>query len=127
MSHDYLCRFESSEEATKFAISSSGKTLKEVACALWPEKSAAAAHTALTAALNDNRPERLTADQHVLIANYCDQYHWLAYVACRTGHDAPRKTTREVQLAAVAQQIKAQARDLRALLSSLESMGLTDA
>ena len=127
MSHDETCRFESSEAATKHAIHASGKNLKDVAAALWPDKTPNAAHTLLANALNDNRVERLTADQHIFVANHVQQYHWLAYAACRTGHDTPRKLAPEVQLAEMQQQIKAQMRGMRGLLSSLEAMGISDA
>ena len=87
--------FESSEEATKHAIQVSGKPIKSVAAALWPDKSPTRAYTDLANALNENRSERLTADQHVFIANHCGQYDWLYFVADQCSHSRPHAIAKE--------------------------------
>lgn len=87
--------FESSEEATKHAIQASGKNLKTVASALWPDKSPTRAHTDLANALNESRPERLTADQHIFIANLCGQFDWLYFAADQCSHSRPHAIAKE--------------------------------
>lgn len=89
MSQSSLPFFESAEEATRHAIAVSGKAPKQVAGALWPDKSPASAHTALMNALNDNRSERLTFDQHLFVANYCGSYDVLRYAAHQCDHSQP--------------------------------------
>lgn len=89
MSQHAMPFFDSAEEATKEAIRKSGKPMKDVAKALWPEKSIEAGATALRNALNENRDERLTADQHLFIANYLSEFDWLYYAAHRCGHSQP--------------------------------------
>ncbi|MCR9092351.1 MAG: hypothetical protein NXI11_13430 [Proteobacteria bacterium] len=87
--------FESSEEATRHAIQASGKPLKAVAAALWPDKSPTRAYTDLANALNENRSERLTADQHIFIANHCGQFDWLYFAADQCCHSRPHAIAKE--------------------------------
>jgi hypothetical protein len=82
--------FESAEAATKHAIDMCGKGIKDVAKAVFPGKTLEAAATALRNALNENRDERLTAGQHIFIANYTGRYDWLYFVANECSHSRPQ-------------------------------------
>lgn len=57
---------ESLSEAIKDCINACGGT-KQVAAKLWPEKAPEAAHRLLLSCLNEDRPERLTPEQFVLV------------------------------------------------------------
>jgi hypothetical protein len=57
---------ESLAEAIKDCINACGGT-KQVAAKLWPEKTPDAAHRLLLSCLNEDRPERLTPEQFMLI------------------------------------------------------------
>lgn len=89
MTQQALPIYETGEEATKAAILNSGKTMQQVGHALWPERSVEAAATLLRNALNPNRDERLTSDQHLFVANFTGDYSWLYYCAHRCGHSQP--------------------------------------
>lgn len=112
--------FESSEAATKHAIQASGKNMKAVACALWPDKSQARAQSDLLNALNENRSERLTADQHIYIANFCGQYDWLYFVADQCSHSRPHAVAREDRKARLQQDFVDAVKHLRHIQSQLE-------
>lgn len=122
MSQQILPFFDSAEAATKHAIEASGKDPKEVGHALWPDKSPAAARTALLNALNENRAERLTADQHVFVANYCRRYDWLYYVAMQCSHSRPEHVTPAEVAARLQQQLFAKTDELRGLLTQIDAL-----
>lgn len=91
--------FESAENATYSAILASRKPLKEVALALWPSMKMDSAYARLKGALNEDRPEKLTADEHVFIANHCQQYHFLHYIEHQCHHAGTQAVAPEDELA----------------------------
>lgn len=106
MSQQVLPFFDSDKAATKFAIQASGKAVKEVAAALWPNKTVERAQTDLLNALNDNRESQLSSEEHCFIANFCGQYDWLHYVAHRCSHSRPVRQTPAERSAQVQQVIE---------------------
>lgn len=114
--------FDSAEAATKHAIQASGKNPKDVGNALWPDKTAAAAQTALLNALNENRNERLTADQHIFIANYCGRFDWLYYSAMQCNHSRPNPVTPEAKSAELQAEIVKAFGQMKGLISQFESL-----
>lgn len=112
--------FDSSEAATRHAIEASGRDPKDVAHALWPDKNVAAARTALLNALNENRPERLTADQHAFVARYCQRYDWLYYVCYQLSHSRPVPQTAADQAAQIQTALFSKAEEMRGLLNQIE-------
>lgn len=122
MSQSALPFFDSAEEATKHAMQASGKNPKAVAAALWPEKSADAARTALLNALNPNRDERLTADQHLFIANYCGEFSFVQYICLKTSHAQPVLQTPTEHAARLQSALFAKTDELRGLLSQIEAL-----
>jgi len=81
--------YESAEDATHSAILASRLPLKEVAAVLWPALKTDSAHARLRGSLNTDRPEKLTADEHIFIANHCQQFHFLHYTAQQCHHSQP--------------------------------------
>jgi hypothetical protein len=81
--------FDSDKAATKYAIQNSGKEPKDVAHALWPHKTVPRATTDLLNALNENREEQLSSDEHAFIANYCRSFEWLYYHCHKLMHSRP--------------------------------------
>lgn len=122
MSQEELPWFESSEAATKHAIEVSGRPLKAVGSALWPDKSPDAARTALANALNENRPERLTADQHIFVATFVKQYHWLHYVAHQCSHSRPVLQTPAAKAAELQVALFAKAAEFKGLIAQIEQL-----
>ena len=119
---DVMPFFESAEAATRHAIEASGKDPKEVASALFPDKTVSAARTLLLNALNENRAERLTADQHIFVANTCKQYHWLYFAAFKCGHTRPEQITPEARTAKLQSALFARASDMAKVLREIEDL-----
>ncbi|MEN8821966.1 MAG: hypothetical protein ABF271_12775 [Abyssibacter sp.] len=122
MSSHSMPFFDSAEAATLHAIQASGKDPKQIAAALWPDKSVPAARTALLNALNENRAERLTADQHMFVANFCGQYDWLYYASHKCRHSRPHQLTPEAETARINQALQEKARELRGLLDAIDGL-----
>lgn len=122
MSQQRIPFFESAEDATRHAIASSGKAPKQVASALWPDKSPTSAHTALMNALNDSRNERLTFDQHLFIANYCGQFDVLRYAALQCDHSQPVPQQPEEKAAQLQAQLFQQAASMKGLIAQIEAL-----
>ena len=78
--------YESAEDASYSAILKSHKAPKEIAHAIWPALKLDTAYARLMGALKHARPEKLTADEHILIANYCGQYDFLYYIEIQCHH-----------------------------------------
>jgi hypothetical protein len=122
MSQEAFPFFESSEAATKHAIQASGREIKEVARALWPDKTVDAARTALSNALNENRSERLTADQHIFIAQFTGRFEWLHYACHQLSHTRPVPVTPAEQAAALQAALFEKSGELRALLDQVDAL-----
>jgi hypothetical protein len=97
--------FESAEDATHSAIIASRKPLKEVALSLWPSMKMDSAYARLRGALNHDRPEKLSADEHIFIANHCEQYHFLHYIENQCHHAGSQRVTPADELAHLQQDI----------------------
>lgn len=122
MSQQRMPFFESAEDATRFAIAASGKAPKQIACALWPDKSPAAAHTALMNALNEGRSERLTFDQHLFVATYTGQFDVLRYAAMLCDHSQPVPQAPQEKAAQLQAALFSQAANLKGLLQQIEAL-----
>lgn len=116
--------FETAEDATTSAIQHSGKAFKEVAHALWPSMKMDSAYARLKGALNSERPEKLTADEHLFIANHCERYHFTAYVCAQTHHSQPDPIEPVDEAMELDRRIDANLRDVRKLLERRERLNL---
>ena len=81
----------SAEDATSAAIHKSGKPLKALALELWPSLKLDTAYSRLRGCLNADRPEKLTADEHLMIARLTDQFDFLHYCAQELHHSRPER------------------------------------
>lgn len=122
MSQQEMPFFESAEAATKHAIQVSGKTVKQVAAMLWPGKTVDAAQTRLANCLNDAREEKLTADEHACIAEYCERYDFLHYLAHRLNHTQPALQTPVEQAAQLQAALFSKTDELRGLLAQIDAL-----
>lgn len=93
--------FDSAEEATAAAISSSDKEFKDVAAALYPSLKPQTAYAKLKDALGrkGERDGTLSADEHVWIANYVQRFQCLHYIASRCHHSMPQPVAPKDELA----------------------------
>ncbi len=122
MSQESMPFFDSAEEATRTAIQMSGQNYKTVGLIVWPQKSADAASSALRNALNENREERLTADQHLLIANNLQRFEFLHYCAHKCGHSRPEQITPEERKAQFEAAFMQTAHQMRELLKRIDDL-----
>lgn len=122
MTQHTMAFFESAEAASKHAIQASGKSLKEVAAQLWPGKTVAAAQTHLANCLNDNRDEKLTTDEHIAIANFCDRFDWLYYSALQCSHSRPEPVTPEATATRLQAALFSKTDELRGLLAQIDML-----
>ena len=122
MSQESMPFFDSAEAATKHAIHSSGRNPKDVGSALFPDKTPDAARTALLNALNENRSERLTADQHIFIANYCQRFDWLYYCAHQCSHARPEQVTPEAKAAHIQAALVETVGQMKSLIGQFEAL-----
>lgn len=122
MSQDVLPFFDSDKQATAHAILLSGKSRKDVAHALWSHKTVDRALSDLNVALNENRDEQLSSDEHAFIANYTGQYCWLHYACYRCSHSRPHLETPAEQVAEAQAAVFSEARAIVGRLNALLSL-----
>ena len=113
--------YESAEAATKAAIQASGQSPKGVAKELWKGKTQEAAATRLMNCLNDSRDEKLTADEHIAIANIVQQFHYLHYTCAQLSHERPRFISPEAVAAEKQERFIALAKEMKLLLAGMPS------
>ena len=114
--------FESDKAATKYAIQASGKSMKDVAHVLWPMKTVERAQTDLLNALNDNRNEQLSTDEHISVARYCGQFDWLYYASHRCSHSRPMPVTPAEQAAVLQAALFDKAEELEKILAQVAQL-----
>lgn len=119
--HDFGFR-ESAEDATQAAIHKSGKALKALAFDLWPTLKADSAYARLRGCLNHDRPEKLSADEHIAIARLTGQYDFLHYVAQELHHSRPEPVAPEDELTGLLRQFNENARGLAKLGERIQAM-----
>lgn len=115
--------YESAEDATQHAIRSSGKAPKAIASALWPSLAQASAYARLMNALNPDKAEKLTADEHAFIAEFCGQFDFLHYLAHRLSHSRPEPVAPEDQHARLQREFVAAVQHLSVLQKQLDVTG----
>lgn len=114
--------YDSAEEATQAAIVRSVKEFKEVAHAVFPSLAPPTAYARLKAALNPEKPEKLTADEHALIARFTGQFDFLYYLAHALSHSRPSPVSPEDEAAALRRQVLQLGSDLKRSLDRLEQV-----
>ena len=121
--------YDSFSDALKAVIQAAGGT-KSVGCKLWPEKTPEAAHRAMLDCLNDNRNEKFSPDQVLLllkIGRGVNCHAAINYVAGETGYNDPAPIEPEDERARLQREfIEAQKSMLR-LADRMERVGLLKA
>jgi len=111
--------FESAEDATYSAILASHKPIKAIAHALWPHLQIDSGYARLKGALSHDRPEKLTADEHVFIANHCEQYQFLHYVENQCHHSGTKRVEPADEKAELQRQLIRNMQEHRQLVNRL--------
>jgi len=81
--------YEDEFEAFQLMVSNSGKSIKEVACHLWPDMKPESAYAKLKACLNPKGDERFKFSQIIALMKFCNSYEPLHYVCDETLHARP--------------------------------------
>jgi hypothetical protein len=111
--------FDSAEEATSAAIANGQKEFKEVACALYPSMKPQSAYARLKESLAKG-DQKLSADDHIFIANFVQQFHYLHYAASRCHHSTPHPVAPQDELAELQRKFIAAAEALQRLAPRIE-------
>jgi len=95
--------YEDEYEALQMMISSSGRSVKEVAAFLFPERKPESAYARLKACLNPEKDERLTFGQIIAAMKFCERFDPLMYACDETLHARPdRKAPADEEVRLVA-------------------------
>lgn len=116
----FCSMFDSAEEATNAAIVRSGKEFKQVAQAVFPSLAAQSAYARLKSCLNPEKDEKLSADEHLFVANFCGEYDYLYYSAGKCHHSLPQPIAPQDEQAELQRRVVSAVEDLKRLASRLE-------
>lgn len=119
MTQEAMPFFDSAEDATRYAVQASGKSPKAVAAALWPSLKADSAYARFMNALNPEKPEKLTADEHAFVAEFCQRFEFLYFMAHRLGHSRPVLQLPENQIAELQDALFAKGDELKSILAQI--------
>lgn len=114
--------FESAEDATYSAILASRKPIKQIALALWPSMKIDSAYARLKGALNPDRPEKLSADEHIFIANHCNQFQFLYYTENQCHHSGTNPCSPEDEKAELQRKAEQTVSEMKAIVRRLEAI-----
>lgn len=113
----------SAEDATHAAIHKSGKAMKALAYELWPSLKMDTAYARLRGCLNQDRPEKLTADEHLKLANLTGQYDFVHYCAQECQHSRPEPVSPEDERARLQREFVTLAKRLEGILGRVGDPG----
>lgn len=81
--------FDDHYEALQLMVSNSGKTIKEIACFLWPDMKPESAYAKLKSCLNQKGDEHFKFEQVLALMKFCNSYEPLQYICDETMHARP--------------------------------------
>lgn len=110
------------QEAVNVAIVNSGKSMKQVAVALWPHMKMDSAYARLKGALNPEKPEKLQFDEIIFICNYCGQFDPLYFMAQECGHSRPELRIPEDEQALLMQRFNESVTEVKKIAQRLEQL-----
>jgi hypothetical protein len=110
------------EDATMAAIHKSGKPLKAIAYELWPSLKMDTSYARLRGCLNHDRPEKLTADEHLAIARIVQQFDFLHYCAQELHHARPDPVAPEDEAAVLKREMLKLGGEMKGLFARLEQL-----
>ena len=110
----------SAEDATSAAIHKSGKAMKALAYELWPSLKMDSAYARLRGCLNPERPEKLSADEHLALARLTGQYDFLHYCAQELHHSRPEPVAPQDEAATLKRQMLELGSEMKGLFARLE-------
>lgn len=112
--------YDDMHEALQLMVSSSGKTIKEVAGFLWPDMKPESAYAKLKACLSPTGDEQLRFGQVVALMKFCNSYEPLEYVCDETMHARPARKAPEDDVVSLAEIIQNAADTMTKAMGQLE-------
>ncbi|CDY79441.1 hypothetical protein BGLT_02222 [Caballeronia glathei] len=112
--------YEDEFEALQLMVSSSGKSVKEIAGHLWPDMKPESAYAKLKACLNPKGDENFRFSQVLELMRFCNCYDPLYYVCDETMHARPDRKAPEDDVVKLTETIQAAADVLTKASAALE-------
>lgn len=114
--------YEDEHEALQLMVSSSGKSIKEIACFLWPDMKPESAYAKLKACLNPKGDEQFKFGQVIALAKFCNSYEALQYFCDETMHARPDRKAPEDDMVKLSETIQGAADVLAKATAALERL-----
>lgn len=118
--------YEGPEDAVRSAIKRSGKSLKEVACHLWPAMSMESARSRISDALSESGKAKLDFGEVLEICRFTQQYDPLYFLAYELNHSRPTPVAPKDKAAALIGDFNRQVDALGKLKDELMRLNIPD-
>jgi hypothetical protein len=114
--------YEDEHEALQLMVSNSGKSIKEIACFLWPDMKPESAYAKLKVCLNPKGDEQFKFGQVIALAKFCNSYEALQYFCDETMHARPDRKAPEDDMVKLSETIQGAADVLAKATAALERL-----
>lgn len=114
--------FEDHYEALQLMVSNSGKSIKEIACFLWPDMKPESAYAKLKACLNPKGDENFRFEQVLTLMKFCNSYEPLEFACDETMHARPDRKAPEDDMVKLSETIQGAADVLAKATAALERL-----
>lgn len=114
--------FEDEHEALQLMVSNSGKSIKEIACFLWPDMKPESAYAKLKACLNPKGDENFRFGQVIALMKFCNSYEPLEYACDETMHARPDRKAPEDDIVKLSETIQSAADVLAKATAALDRL-----
>ena len=112
--------YEDEFEALQLMVSSSGKSVKEVALHLWPDMKPESAYAKLKACLNPRGDENFRFSQVIELMKFCNSYEPLQFACDETMHARPDRKVPEDDIVKLSETIQSAADVLAKATAALD-------
>jgi len=109
-------------EALQLMVSSSGKSVKEIAAFLWPDMKPESAYAKLKSCLNPKGDENLRFGQVIALMKFCNSFDPLYYACDDTLHARPDRKTPEDESVKLVEAIEGAANIMTKAMAQLERL-----
>lgn len=109
-------------EALQLMVSSSGKSVKEIAAFLWPDMKPESAYAKLKACLNPKGDENLKFGQVIALMKFCNTFDPLYYACDDTLHARPDRKTPDDESVKLVEAIEDAASVMTKAMAALERL-----
>lgn len=114
--------YEDEFEALQLMVSNSGKSIKEIACHLWPDMKPESAYAKLKACLNPKGDENFRFSQVIALMRFCNSYDPLYYICDETMHARPDRKNPDDDMVKLTEAIQGAADVMTKAMNALERL-----